>query len=632
MHIAHGATARLVAFYRKTIMDAPLDYRWPIVLGRIETVTEDYPAAIADYERGIKTRPDRADLFEAKADLEERLMRFDDAIKSYGRLYELTYRDPQWMIKVAELEARLGRNSEVVAALKTAIIGARTETADGDFEIAERLESWHILSGAVAFADRGASRMGSDLFKQTDHALIYARIMARARRLNAVLPGLGVDPATDQQVSHAIGQIIDETYTPEEKARFEQSLNARAAAVGPKARDASLLPLVQSAGFVELESRWLLESMGRNTQIDERFVTLQSQRGLYGELGRELEAFGLRSSAQSVQASALVQAAQAFIAEGDIDSEVRVMRLALARNALSGDLLDRYLAWAASHRPQELLTVINSNAIEDTRNKAVQLTIAADHPELAYSAIKTRGNALVPVWTKAYTALAGQYFDDRSPAIDTAFQSALDTRTIGERLTNPLKSDSVIVGSVWFYYGARYGDYLASGGNAAADAWLPASLEAAPANAEAYVALGDSYAQLGKGAKAITEYELALELDPDRGDADDHIARVLWYEGRTPEAVARWKSALAIFLRIQSRGVRVPESFWGRVAQTFLAIGERQALGELHGDIAHLLGDYYQRNHQYRFEELIEPAGAGIHRIGRRNGLAGGIGPLHERP
>ena len=98
--MAHGEAARLVAFYRKTTTAAPLDYRWPIVLGRIETVTEDFAAAIADYERAIKARPDRADVLEAKAGLEERLMRFDDALASYARLYELAYRDPQWLIKV----------------------------------------------------------------------------------------------------------------------------------------------------------------------------------------------------------------------------------------------------------------------------------------------------------------------------------------------------------------------------------------------------------------------------------------------------------------------------------------------------------------------------------------------------
>ena len=215
---------------------------------------------------------------------------------------------------------------------------------------------------------------------------------------------------------------------------------------------------------------------------------------------------------------------------------------------------------------------------------------------------------LPPVWTSAYTALAGQYLDDHSAQIDVAFQTALDTRTIGERLKTPLKPDSVIAGSVWFYYGSRYGDYLASAGNAEADAWLPASLEAEPGNSDVYIRLGDSYADLGQAAKAISLYERALELDADRGDAEDHMARVLWTEGRQPEAIARWKSALATFVRVQSRGIKVPEPFWSRVGQTFTAIGERKAFGDLRADIANLLGDYYQRNNLYRFEELVEPA------------------------
>jgi hypothetical protein len=53
--------------------------------------------------------------------------------------------------------------------------------------------------------------------------------------------------------------------------------------------------------------------------------------------------------------------------------------------------------------------------------------------------------------------------------------------------------------------------------------------------------------------------------------------------------------------------VRVPEPFWRRAAETFTDIGERHALGQLRGEIAHLLGDYYQRNNQYRLQELIAP-------------------------
>ena len=610
--VSHAQAARLVAFYRKTQTQAPLDYRWPVVLARIETVTEDYPDAISDYERGIKARPDRADLFEAKGRLEEHLMRFDDAIKTYTRLYELAYRDPVWLSKVAELQARSGRNTEAVDALKTAVIGARTETADADFDIAGRLQSWHILPAAVTFADRGATLEAADLFKHASHAAIYAEIMAAARRMDEVLSRLGADSATDDAVRRACSVVIAQTYTPEEKAHLEQIMTARAAGLDLVGRSTLLRPLAELAGLTGLESRWRLESMSaqdpQRAQLDPRFAALQSERGLYGELGRQLEDVAARFSGRSLEGGALNQAAQAFSADGDIAGELRVMRKALARNALSGALLDRYLSLIAARQPDELLAVVRGNASSAIRNRAVQFALAGDRPALAYSAIEARGRTLPPVWTTAYTSLAGVYFDDRSPAIDDAFQASLDTRTIGERLKTPLKPDTVIVGSLWFYFGARYGDYLASGHNPAAEGWLPASLEAAPENAAAYIALGDSYAQAGERAKAITQFQHALELDPDRGDAEDRIARVLWSDGRRADAVARWKAALSIFLKIQSRGVRVPEPFWNRVTETFTAIGERHAIGELRVDIAHLLGDYYHRNNQYRLSELIDAA------------------------
>jgi Tfp pilus assembly protein PilF len=607
--VAHGQSARLVAYYRKTISAAPLDYRWPIVLGRVETATEDYAAAITDYARAMQDRPDRADVLEAKAHLEERLMRFTDALQSYSGLYDLTYRDPQWMVKVAELRARTGQTGEAVAALRTAIIGARTETADADFQIAGQLESWHDLTDAVTFADRGASLAGASLFNVSGNAAIYARIMARARRMDAVLPQLGSHSGIDQQVARAAGEIIAETYTPEEKARLEQLLDTQAARVDATTRDAVLLPLVESAGLVSLESRWRFDAMtAQAPRVDPAFVALQSQRGVFGELGRQLEDYAARNPGQTVEGNALTQAAQAFINEGDVEGEKRVLGKALARNALSGILLDRYLTLLASRRPDELLAVIRSNGSDNIRNRAVQFAIASDRPDRAYSAVQARGSVLPPVWAKAYTALAGHYFDDHSPAIDTAFQSALDTRTIGARLQAPPKSDSLIVGTEWFYYGSRYGEYLTDGKNGAADAWLPASLEALPGDAGAYLALGDFYAQAGEGAKAIARYEHALKLGPDRGDAHDHIARVLWSENRRPEALARWRSALVTFLQIQGRGVRVPESFWSRAAETFTDIGDRHALGDLRGDIASLLSDYYQRNGFYRLTELVEPA------------------------
>ncbi|HMD48503.1 MAG TPA: hypothetical protein VKG79_05370 [Bryobacteraceae bacterium] len=608
--VAHAQTARLTAFYRKTVSDAPRDYRWPIVLARIETVAEDFPAAIADYDRAIQARPDRADVLQAKAELEERLMRFDDALKSYSRLYELAYRDPQWLIKVAELRARTGQTSAAVDALKTAIIGARAETAGADFSIAESLESWHILPDAVAFAERGANLAGADLFATDNrNATIYSRILARARRMNDVISKLTARSAAIQTVANAAGPIAARLYTPEEKSQLEQALGARAAQLGRAGRDAALLPLAMSAELVEIESRWRLESMtAQNATIDNRFTALQSERGLYGELGRELEDYASKNPGSLVESAAMTMAAQSFISEGDSAAQTRVFDKMLARHDLAGPLLDRYLNSLAAAHAEQLLMIVRGDPSADVRNRAVQLAIANGVPGLAYSAILARGAGLPPVWPKAYVALAGIYFNDRSPAVDAAFQSALDTRTIGERLQNPLKPDSAIAGTVWFYYGARYGEYLATGKSAAADGWLPASLEESPGDPNAYVALGDLYAGYGQPSKAIAEFEHAIDLDADRGDAEDHIAGVLWEQGQRQQAIAHWKSALAVFFKIQSRGVRVPEPFWGRVSETFADIGRDRALGELRGNISSLLRDYYQRNGTYRLDELIEAA------------------------
>jgi predicted Zn-dependent protease len=607
--VAHGEIARMTGFYRKTMAEAPRDYRWPIVLGRVETVAEDYPAAIADYERALKARPDRSAIVEAKARLEERLMRFEDAIKSYTRLYEMTYRDPQWLVKVAELQARCGRPSDAVAALRTAIVGARNETESADFEIAGRLESWHMLPEAVEFAERGARLAGDDLFvNQPADAMVYSRIVARARRMDRVLSRLRPDTRISGQLAEAAGAIIAQSYTPEEKASFEQTLTANAAAMPRLTRDAVLLPFATYAGLADLEARWRYESMtAAGLNVDSRFTALQPERGLYAELGRQLEQYAQGNAHATVESAALNQAARAFVSEGDIESQLRTMRRLLDRSALGGELLERYLDLLARRKPDDLIAIARGNSSFEIRNRAVQFAIASGQPQLAYSAVRARGGGLTPVWTNAYTALAGVYFEDRAPAIDQAFAAALDTRTIGERV-QARPTSAMIVGANWFYYGARYGEYLSMGKDARAESYLPARLEGSPWNPDAYLDVGDFYAETGQGRKAIAHFDAALQLDADRADAHDRAARVLWSEGRREEAVARWKDAIAAFVRVQSRGVRVPESFWTQVGETFADIGQHRQLVPLRAEIEHQLRDYIGRNGAYRLYELLESA------------------------
>ena len=90
----------------------------------------------------------------ARAGLEERLMRFDEAAADYERVYQLAFKDPKWMEKVAEIRARQGRADDAVAALKIALIDAGPENARKYFEVARRLESWGMLAQARASPNR----------------------------------------------------------------------------------------------------------------------------------------------------------------------------------------------------------------------------------------------------------------------------------------------------------------------------------------------------------------------------------------------------------------------------------------------------------------------------------------------
>ena len=191
-------------------------------------------------------------------------MRFADAAKDYAHLYELAYRDPQWMVKVAELQARMGRRAESLTALKQAVIGARTETASADFEIARYLETWGYIDDAVEFIQRGAARDGAELFiadKNRPDATTYARIIARARRMNDVLAHL----EAGRSFADAAGRVVAEYYTPAEKLAFASELAAHGDALTPAQRAIADLPLAASAGLHALEARWRLRAMANSS-------------------------------------------------------------------------------------------------------------------------------------------------------------------------------------------------------------------------------------------------------------------------------------------------------------------------------------------------------------------------------
>ena len=573
---AHNRGDQLTAFYRKTIADAPRDWRWPIVLARIETALEDYPAALSAYEMGMKLRPDRADVVEARGTLEERLLRFNDAISSYNKLYQLTYNDSQWLDKAAEMQARLGRSSEAVATLERAHIGAGGETVTGLFAIADLLEQWHLPQDAGRYADRGYNLAGSDMaMKYQPQLAIYAKVMAELRRYEDVTRVS--EPWTN--AIDAAGRRIADLYTPEEKAQL--------AIAGVNQT------LARSAGMNDILAQYLA---ARSRQ---QWISLQSRRGLYEQLSRDLEAQANRPGQANI-APILTQAASAAAKAGDDTAEIRIYARMQSAGMLSAPQLNRYLRLLLARSPADL--------VAQRSDAAVQVAIADGNRNVTMDVLRARAASLPPVWLDSYTALSGVYFDDRSPATAQAFLKVLNPETIGQRLASKPDLRQSLVGSVWFYYGARYGEYLASTGAQDAGEFLASDPEARPGDPETYISLARFNDEIKRYPDAIQRFREALDLDPDRGEAHDGIARSLMRQGRSAEAIAEWSQSMAAFQREQSKGVRVRETFWVNVSAAIRAISDAKVFAQLQPDIHSLLADYVHRNGAYRAGELIQPA------------------------
>src|SRR5260370_30122395 len=341
---------QLADYSAKTIQQSPRDYRWSMVLARIQTSLEDFSGAIETYAKAIAIRPDRADLRIARADLAERMMRFDEAIGEYDRVYQLAYKDPKWMEKIAEIRARQEKADDTVAALKIALIDGRPKKAENFFEAARRLESWGFLAQARAFAEQGVASAGAELLASTDNhagAKLYTRILTRLRQqetayatlqsalssASSSLPVIkeqiakqGIRAASDSEWrqrqkevrienAHAgmraalveMGTAVARYFTPEEKVSFAQLAQKRQASMVAQGAVASFaIPLAQSAGLAEQEAAWRYELLMSASKPPEELISdmnsymnLQRRRVALAGLGPQLERFATRLNGSS---------------------------------------------------------------------------------------------------------------------------------------------------------------------------------------------------------------------------------------------------------------------------------------------------------------------------------------------
>ena len=179
---ANHLADRLTKYYEKATVDSPRNYRWPMVLARIDTCLRRYPEAVAALDKAVVVRPDRTDLFIAKADLETRLLRFDDAIKTYQKLYDASYHDSQYLASQASLQARLGHTADAVRLLKAAYVDAHPKELNGYVEVMDHLAGWRMYAEVDQMFQEARPNIRADNGDYQKLASLEARALVAMRR------------------------------------------------------------------------------------------------------------------------------------------------------------------------------------------------------------------------------------------------------------------------------------------------------------------------------------------------------------------------------------------------------------------------------------------------------------------
>jgi tetratricopeptide (TPR) repeat protein len=615
----HARTDQLLSYYTKTAADSPRDYRWPMLQAKLETQFEDFPAAIAAYAKAAAIRPDRADFQTARGSLEERLMRFDDAAVSYGKTYELTYRDPRWMEKIAELRARQGRVDDAAKALRTALVEGRPERAETFFAVARRLEQWRMLEAARPFVDQGLRLAGpagliegggayvSVYTGLRQSAAAFDRLLAARTAALAEL-GPNGDPSRVARALSArlgeMGESVGRDYSPEEKTAFAAFLEQRRAGLPLSDVDELLTPVAERAGLYDLAVRWRTELLEASRQDESnrhlpRLVELQTSRMRFADLADELARFA--SLGTPVANYARSSAADAYRKAANPAAELRILSQ-IPVTHLPEPQLGRYLELLLQRDPQRLVALAGGGPRE-IRDATANFVVGHGTFDHAMAVVRARAQGLPPVWINAYTALVGLNFARFDGATAAAFTTALGGSTVGERLT-PVDRSRQLAGDTWFAYGSRFGEYLTLAKQPGAADYLPAPIERTPARSDAYVVLADFYRDEGASASALGQYDHAAILNPRRADVHLRAAAILWRQGRRAEAIERWMQALEV-LAAQAARAAVDTA---PLVAALDAIGSRKLLPELREPVDRMVRAYIARNGNYRADALLRSA------------------------
>jgi tetratricopeptide (TPR) repeat protein len=631
----HQLESRLRDYYQNTAKQSPQDHRWPLLLARCEDRWGNLADSLQQVEAAIRIRPERIDLHQAKVSLQLRLLDFPSAIRTYQRLYELSYKDAAYLLNIAEMQARLGNKAAAIEALKTGYFVDAGLPAPQYFKVVDQLNRWGFLDEAKPLIDEGwkrfTQRSGSDFMGAADllrpavdvsvqrrdvENTVHA-LRAEYHRLESIKgrPGGMHAQANQETVSQAfqdLGAAIDRYFGPDEKARIQSFLEKIQPPFTVQEKEILTLKLAQNAGLAELQEAWLISLAGvygqrllpNSSEQDRRYRQVLGQltdfyrrRQAYEKAAVSLVALWERNPQRHRMFSDLVEPALAARKLGDKPLEMSILeKYANASGGLfSPPVLQRYYELLGDLNEEARIVQISQR---DTRLIAGLVNVLIDRNKLALArtVLENYGRHKTPVWTATQLAMTGAYLNDATPPVAAGFSAVLNLKPIGELVGMPADVDRLLYGGEWYFYARRLGEYLYLLKSSQAEEVLAAQTEFAPVSSSRQSQLGAFYLTNNQLAKAQAQFTQALELEPTNTEALDGQAVVWMKQNEIGKAQENWRKLLD----------KQDQQFsWPDLELVLRRIREFKLEAAFRQPVEAFLKTYVKRNQTYGLEKVL---------------------------
>ncbi|MEP6922982.1 MAG: hypothetical protein ABI954_00840, partial [Pyrinomonadaceae bacterium] len=590
----YGGADVLADYYQKTAAQAYKNYRWFVILARINEANNDLTSAAENYRVAISNQPEMVELYDALAAIYERQGNYNAAIENLSKTLELSNDDPVYLKRIIAVFLKAGRVGEAAAARQKLPVEQKPQLSTADqFAEAARLQNTEKAK-AIEMSRSAFDKLVNNPFALEIKAadiMNYVQIVRQTESLNSIFKNLwnlrdklileseqanstnagkarAARQTLDGAIVEAIGNVARVNATGTERAALLADLKGRMSKAFDRTDDDSTLSLLQNlsrkAGFGTLEERILI---GKR---DAAFAA-QNAAQFHSQLNYLLAFYRERGDYQSVLQ--LLEASrekdfdaahfdyQQQIAEnarllGNHDKELAALREYFRQQiekqcadclATQNDaLVTRYfemLAESGDAGKNEL------RKLSETHSQfQLQLTnflLVKGEKELAHAAIaNSQFSSLWKQTRQAQTSFALNEYGEKDA---NYFLAALRLKPIGELIGEKPNAETELVGDDWIRAAQIYGQWLyqSQSNRDKSSEFLPAMIENRPQDAIAQSRLGNWYLEQKDSLHAIEHLRLALEIAPNDKSTIAKLGGACFLSGDRAKAQEYWASIIA---------------------------------------------------------------------------------------